>query len=221
MATQSLKQYLERRRKVRRPSTRSSSFSSAAAEKARKRNSLAFSASQESIEQHARVESLIDLWVQFMLAPQQEFFPSWEALNLEFVELEQNFEVALVNPGVINPLIQANQHARLAIAAWSNASLHARAHAIEALILRMRSLINGYGTVAAHRIVSSRKFIEVQTFRQPRLYELHEEARTYYAEATLFQMSRNFCNAKDFNVARRLFRKAIHTTEEIFLTALP
>ena len=218
MATQSLKRYLERRRKVRRPSTRSSSFSNAAAEKARKRNILAREASNESIEQHARVPSLIVLWRKFEMDPYEEFFPTFEALHMELVELEQNYDFTFLNPRVVTPSTLATKHALLAGDTWSKSFENARAHAREAIILKLRSLIEGYRTVAGRRIITSREFIEAQLTVQSKLFLLHEEARSYFREARGFQKSRNFCDAKNQSRARRLFRKAIFVTEEIFLT---
>lgn len=228
MATQSLEQYLERKRILERSNPRSSpseypSFRSSSRDRQRDQPSRE-AASYEPITQEARIPNLISFWHRYRMNPVDELPGSMEALRQELLELEKNFGVVLLNPSVVHSAMLANKHYMRAQKLWQRSNVqslsNAQSHADEALLNQLRSLLESYRTVAAYRIVSAREYIEARRFftRPPQLLHLHEEARTYFKEARFHQDSREFNDADHFNRARLLFRKAILITEEIYLT---
>jgi hypothetical protein len=220
MDPQSLEAYLERRKVLSRSRTGYPYSSHASRRKPQAPSASRSSDSYDPISQLYRVPSLISLWRRSSTNPRLDLAAALEALRQELLELERSNSVILLTPSVVQSAMRANNHSLSAAKLWDRSPLHALAHANEAMINQLRTLLECYRTVAAHRIVSSRTYLESRRFFSPppRLLRMHEEARWYFQEARHLQDSRVFRDAEVFNLARRTFRKAILVTEEILLT---
>lgn len=154
------------------------------------------------------------LVIVFRSNPRLLIRPTLSRLVSELLDLENLYEVALLNHAVTHT-------SRLARESWKNAELlwrlnqiaQGNAEAQEAVYQNIKSLIAAYQTTAAWRIVEARKFMEMSTWEIHPLVPLgiHKKARTFYKKGR---------DAQDFDQndqARSHFSESIIEIERLYL----
>ncbi len=152
------------------------------------------------------VPSIEQLVQAFLDEPRTTLRPTLDQLVSELLELEQMYEVVLLNPAVTEPGQRAHTCWKLAEDLWERKLMKkGDQEARRAVTHSIRGLIAGYQHTAAHKIVTARLHIETiakQVNPEP-LLDLHKKAQD------AFVLGRDAQVRPQHDEARRRFKEAM------------
>ena len=152
------------------------------------------------------VPSIEQLVQAFLEDPPTTLRPTLDQLVSELLELEQMYEVVLLNPAVTEPGQRAHTCWKLAEDMWERKlAKKGDQEARRAVTHSIKGLIAGYQHTAAHKIVTARAYIESIAERvdpEP-LTDLHQKAQEAFILARSAQVKPHH------DEARRRFKEAM------------